>query len=59
VPDALLGLGEARVSFLIDPAGHVAQVWPDVDPAIHAGEVLNAAAALTHGAPPAAHCTGS
>jgi thioredoxin-dependent peroxiredoxin len=59
VPDALLGFGEARVSFLIDPAGRVARVWPDVDPALHAGEVLAAATALLGGAPPPAHCTKS
>ncbi len=59
VPDALLGLGEARVSFLIDPAGHVARVWPDVDPALHAAEVLSAATALAGSATPPAHCTRS
>jgi len=59
VPDALLGFGEARVSFLIDPAGHVARIWPDVDPALHANEVLAAATALAGGAAPPAHCTKS
>ena len=38
----------ARVSFLVDADGKVAKVWPDVDPAIHADEVLAAAAALHH-----------
>jgi peroxiredoxin Q/BCP len=32
----------ARVSFLIDGHGRVARVWPDVDPAVHADEVLHA-----------------
>jgi peroxiredoxin Q/BCP len=59
VPDALLGFGEARVSFLIDPAGHVARIWPDVDPALHANEVLAAATALAPGAGLPAHCTKS
>lgn len=59
VPDALLGFGEARVSFLIDPAGRVALIWPDVDPALHAGEVLSAATRLTGGAAPPARCTKS
>ncbi len=34
----------SRVSFLIGPDGKVTKVWPDVDPAIHADEVLAAAA---------------
>jgi len=59
VPNALLGFGEARVSFLIDPAGRVARVWPDVDPALHAGEVLSAAATLSVTAAPPARCTKS
>lgn len=33
----------ARVSFLIDSHGRVAHVWPDVDPGVHADEVLKAA----------------
>ena len=41
-----LGMAE-RVTFLIGPAGEVAHVWPDVDPGIHANEVLTRAAALT------------
>ena len=32
----------ARVSFLIGPDGRVARVWPDVDPGVHAKEVLAA-----------------
>lgn len=40
---------DARVSFLIDPTGKVAKVYPDVDPGLHADQVLKDAAAL---APP-------
>lgn len=36
----------ARVTFLIDPSGRVAHVWPNVDPAVHADEVLEAIAEL-------------
>lgn len=35
-----------RVSFLLDAQGRVARVFPDVDPAVHAAEVLKAAAEL-------------
>ena len=35
--------GYSRVSFLVDPAGKIARVWPDVDPGVHADEVLKAA----------------
>jgi peroxiredoxin Q/BCP len=38
--------GYARVSFLVDAKGTIARVWPDVDPAVHADEVLAAAASL-------------
>jgi thioredoxin-dependent peroxiredoxin len=38
-----LGLS-ARVTFLIDPSGRVARVWPNVDPGVHAREVLAAVA---------------
>ena len=38
--------GYDRVSFLIDKNGKVAKVWPDVDPAIHADDVLRAATSL-------------
>jgi peroxiredoxin Q/BCP len=34
----------ARVTFLVDPRGRVARVWPDVDPGVHAREVLAAVA---------------
>lgn len=33
----------ARVTFLVGPDGRVAQVWPNVDPGVHASEVLSAA----------------
>lgn len=36
----------SRVSFLIDPGGKVAKVYPNVDPGIHADEVLKDASAL-------------
>jgi peroxiredoxin Q/BCP len=36
----------SRVTFLVDANGKVAKVWPDVDPAIHADEVLSAASSL-------------
>ncbi len=36
----------SRVSFLIDAQGKVAKVYPDVDPGVHATDVLNDAAAL-------------
>jgi peroxiredoxin Q/BCP len=38
--------GYSRVSFLVDAGGRIAKVWPDVDPAVHADEVLAAASAL-------------
>lgn len=38
--------GYDRVSFLVDREGKVARVWPDVDPGVHADEVLAAASAL-------------
>lgn len=40
-----LGMSE-RVSFLVAPDGKIVKVWPKVDPAIHADEVLAAADAL-------------
>jgi peroxiredoxin Q/BCP len=43
---SMLGLSQ-RVSVLIDRDGRVARVFQDVDPALHAQEVLAAAAALT------------
>jgi peroxiredoxin Q/BCP len=30
----------SRVTFLVDPEGKVAKVWPDVDPGVHASEVF-------------------
>ena len=44
VPKGLFGY--SRVSFLVDASGKIAKVWPDVDPAIHADEVLAAAKGL-------------
>ena len=38
--------GYDRVSFLVDRDGKIARVWPDVDPGVHADEVLAAASAL-------------
>jgi peroxiredoxin Q/BCP len=38
--------GYARVSFLVGPDGRVVRVWPDVDPAVHADEVLAEASRL-------------
>jgi peroxiredoxin Q/BCP len=38
--------GEDRVTFLVDRAGRVAQIWPNVDPGVHAREVLEAAHSL-------------
>jgi peroxiredoxin Q/BCP len=37
---------DARVSFLIDGSGKVARVYPDVDPGIHAEEVLKDAVTM-------------
>jgi len=45
-------LGEgiaARVSFLIGPDGKVARVFPDVDPGVHAKELLGVIASLKGG----------
>jgi peroxiredoxin Q/BCP len=42
----------ARVTFLIGPDGRVARVYENVDPAVHADEVLRAAAALASPAAP-------
>lgn len=38
--------GVQRATFLIDPAGKVANVWPKVKPKGHAAEVLEAVKAL-------------
>ena len=35
-------MGTARTTFLVDPAGRVAKVWPKVRPEGHAAEVLAA-----------------
>jgi len=32
----------ARVTFMVAPDGRIARVWPNVDPAVHADEVLRA-----------------
>jgi peroxiredoxin Q/BCP len=37
--------GYSRVTFLVGTDGTVAHVWPDVDPGVHADEVLTQAAA--------------
>lgn len=36
----------SRVTFLVDGQGRIAKIWPDVDPVVHATEVLAAASAL-------------
>jgi thioredoxin-dependent peroxiredoxin len=38
--------GYDRVTFLVDKEGKIARVWPSVDPAVHAVEVLAAAASI-------------
>ena len=38
-------MGMLRTTYLIDPEGKVAKVWPDVKPRGHAGEVLAALSA--------------
>ena len=43
VPSALGMSG--RVTFLVAPDGKIAKVWPEVDPALHAEQVLQAASA--------------
>ena len=45
VPSKIPGMA-SRVSFLVDRQGKVAKVWPDVDPALHADQVLSAAREL-------------
>ena len=40
-----------RVSILVDADGRVARVWPDVDPGVHATDVLAAVAALPAATP--------
>ncbi len=41
VPKRLWGF--SRVTFLVGTDGKIARVWPDVDPGVHADEVLKAA----------------
>lgn len=41
--------GYSRVSFLVGRDGKVQRVWPDVDPGVHATEVLSAAAPESNG----------
>jgi peroxiredoxin Q/BCP len=43
---------DMRVSFLIDGSGKVAKIYPNVDPGVHADEVLKDAAALGGGSKP-------
>lgn len=43
--DTTLGM-TSRESFLIGPQGHIAKVYPGVDPGVHAAEVLADAQAL-------------
>jgi len=38
--------GYDRVTFLVDKEGKIAKVWPSVDPAVHADEVLAEAARI-------------
>jgi thioredoxin-dependent peroxiredoxin len=38
---SMLGMSK-RVTFLVGPDGKVLHVWPDVDPGVHADEVLGA-----------------
>lgn len=45
VPNNMFGWA-SRVSFLVGPDGRVAHVWPDVDPGVHAAEVLAVAVPL-------------
>ena len=39
-------VGDQRMTFLVDREGKIAKVWPDVDPGVHAEEVLTAVRAL-------------
>lgn len=36
----------SRMTFLVDRAGNIAQIFPDVDPGVHADEIIAAVAAL-------------
>jgi peroxiredoxin Q/BCP len=47
VPSVMPGLDiAARVTFLVNPDGKIAHVWPKVDPVVNAKEVLDTIAAL-------------
>jgi peroxiredoxin Q/BCP len=50
---SMMGMS-GRVTFLVAPDGKVAASWPDVDPAIHAGQVLDTAKKLGGTSPPEA-----
>ncbi len=39
-------IGDQRMTFLVDREGKIAKVWPDVDPGVHAEEVLAAVRAM-------------
>lgn len=43
--------GYERVTFLVDPAGKIAKVWPSVDPGVHARDVLAESARIAPKAP--------
>ena len=43
--------GDSRVTFLVGADGKIAHVWPDVDPGVHANEVLKACVALAISSP--------
>ncbi len=45
---------DSRVTFLVGSDGKIAHVWPNVDPGVHADEVLAAAANATAAPAPAA-----
>lgn len=42
-------MGIHRVTYLIDPDGRIARVWPKVKPAVHADEILSAMDELAGG----------
>ena len=48
VPDSIWGKTK-RVSFLVGPDGKIARVFPDVDPGVHAKELLGIIATLKGG----------
>lgn len=51
VPSKFVVLTE-RVTFLVDPEGNIVRVWPEVDPAVDAKRVQEAAAEISGKAPP-------